>query len=100
MDPAESGRAGAGVAVDAVGAVGSVLAGVALALVDVLLALCAPEAGLAGAQEAVHLVLTQAAVTAGVCGRRGHQDKLSECVLSHLLSSWFEMNVEYLKQSM
>ena len=100
MDPAESGRAGAGVAVDAVGAVGSVLAGVALALVDVLLALCAPEAGLAGAQEAVHLVLTQAAVTAGVCGRRGHQDKLSECVLSHLLSSWFEMNVEYLmKQS-
>lgn len=70
VDPAEAGRAGTGVAVDAVGAVGSVLARVALALVDVLLALCAPEAGQAGAQEAVDLVLTEASVAAGVCGER------------------------------
>lgn len=70
MDATEAGRAGTGVAVDTVGAVGSVLARVALTLVDVLLALCAPEAGQAGAQEAVHLVLTEASVAAGVCGRR------------------------------
>lgn len=70
MNSAEAGRAGAGVAVDTVGAVGSVLARVALALVDVLLALCAPKAGQAGTQEAVYLVLTEASVAAGVCGRR------------------------------
>lgn len=44
VDPTESGRAGAGVAVNAVCAVGSVPAGVALTLVDVLLALWTPEA--------------------------------------------------------
>ena len=66
VDPAEARRAGTGVAVDAVGAVGAVLARVALTLVDVLLALCSPEAGQAGAQEAVHLVLAEASVAAGV----------------------------------
>lgn len=71
VDSAEAGRAGAGVAVDTVGAVGSVLARVALTLVDVLLALCAPEAGQAGAQEAVHLVPTEASVAARVCGQNG-----------------------------
>lgn len=70
MDATEAGRAGTGVAVDTVGAVGSVLARVALTLVNVLLALCAPKAGQAGAQEAVHLVLTEASVAAGVCERR------------------------------
>lgn len=71
VDSAEAGRAGAGVAVDTVGAVGSVLARVALTLVDVLLAPCAPEAGQAGAQEAVHLVCTEASVAARVCGQNG-----------------------------
>lgn len=75
VDPTEARRAGTGVAVDAVSAVGSVLAWVALALVDVLLALCAPEAGQAGAQKAVHLVLTEASIAAGICrgiDNRGH----------------------------
>lgn len=71
VDSTEAGRAGAGVAVDTVGAVGSVLARVALTLIDVLLALCAPEAGQAGAQEAVHLVPTEASVAARVCGQNG-----------------------------
>lgn len=44
VDPTESGRAGAGVAVNTVRAVGSVPTGVALTLVDVLLALWTPEA--------------------------------------------------------
>lgn len=70
MNSTEAWRAGTDVAVDTVGAVGSVLAWVALTLVDVLLALCAPKAGQAGTQEAVHLVLTEASVAAGVCGRR------------------------------
>lgn len=68
VDPAEASRAGTGVAVDAVGAVGSILTRVALALVDVLLALCSPEAGQAGAQEAVDLVFAEPSVTAGICG--------------------------------
>lgn len=70
VDPAEAGRASTGVAVDTVGAVGSVFAWVALALVDVLFALGAPKARHAGAQEAVHFVLAEASVTTGVCGRR------------------------------
>lgn len=69
MDSAEAGRAGTRVAVDKVCAVGGVLAGVALTLVDVLLALEAPEARQAGAQEAINLIHTEASVTAGVCGR-------------------------------
>lgn len=66
VDSAEAGRAGTGVAVDAIGAVGPVLTWVTLTLIDVLLALGAPEPGQAGAQEAVHLVLTEASVAAGV----------------------------------
>lgn len=66
VDSAKAGRAGTSVAVDVVSAIGGVLAGVALALVDVLLALCAPKARQAGAQEAINLILTQASVAAGV----------------------------------
>lgn len=70
VDSAEAGRAGTCVAVDKVSAVGAVLAGVALTLVDVLLALGAPEARQAGAQEAINLIHTPSSVTAGVCGGR------------------------------
>lgn len=66
MDSTKAGRAGTGVAVDAVGAVGPVLTRVALTLVDVLFALCAPKAGQAGAQEAIHLIFAEASVAAGV----------------------------------
>lgn len=69
MDPTEAGRAGARVAVDTIGAVGSVLTRVALALVDVLLALGAPKPGQAGTQEAIHIILTEAPIAAGICGR-------------------------------
>ena len=86
VDPAEAGRTGTGVAVDAVGAVGSVLAGVALTLIDVLLTLCAPKAGQAGAQEVVHLVLTEASVAAGVYGKKTEH---STSVLRSLLSTVF-----------
>lgn len=71
VDSTKARGAGAGVAADAVGAVASVLARVALALVDVLLALRPPEAGQAGAQEAVHLVPAEASVAAGICGEGG-----------------------------
>ena len=70
VDPSEARRTGAGVAVHTVGAVGSVPAGVALTLVGVLLTPAAPEAGQAGAQEAVDLIPTDASVAAGVWGRR------------------------------
>lgn len=66
MDAAKAGRASAGVAVDAVGAVSAVFARVTLALVDVLVARWAPEAWLACAQEAVGLVLTQTPIAAWV----------------------------------
>lgn len=79
MDSAEAGQAGTSVAVDIVSAVGSVLARVALTLIDVLLALCAPKAEQAGAQEAVHLILTDGSVAAGVCGRVGRRLGLSLC---------------------
>lgn len=69
VDSTEAGWAGTGVAVDTVSAVGSVLAWVALTLVDVLLTLCSPETRQAGAQEAIHLVLTEASVAAGVYGK-------------------------------
>lgn len=69
VDSTKAGRAGTGVAVDAVGAVGPVLTRVALTLVDVLFALCAPKAGQAGAQEAIHLIFAEASVAAGVCKR-------------------------------
>ena len=101
MYAAEARRAGAGVAVDAVGAVGAVLARVALALVDVLLALGAPEAWRAGAHEAVHLVLTETPVAARVwCwagegrGGRGERDvgvSLALCPRRTLLSTHHTM---------
>lgn len=69
VDSTEAGWAGTGVAVDTVSAVGSVLAWVALTLVDVLLTLGSPETRQAGAQEAIHLVLTEASVAAGVYGK-------------------------------
>ena len=80
VDAAEPRGAGAGVAVDTVGAVGPVLTGVALALVDVLLAATPAEPRQARAHEAVHAVPAQAAVTAGVWGGRegegGRSDRL------------------------
>lgn len=66
MNATEAERAGAGVAVDTVSAVGSVLTGVALTLVDVLLAPRSAKAGRAGAQEAVHLIITEPSVATGV----------------------------------
>ena len=71
VDAAEARGAGAGVAVDTVCAVGPVLAGVALALVDVLLAAPPAKAQQACAHKAVHAVPAQASVTAGVWGHRG-----------------------------
>lgn len=71
MDSAEASQAGTSVAVDTVSAVGSVLARVALTLIYVFLALCAPKARQARAQEAVHLILTEGSVAAGVCGGGG-----------------------------
>lgn len=73
MDSTEAGWARAGVAVDTVGTVGSVLTWVAFTLIDVLLALCAPKTRQAGTQEAIHLVLTEASVAAGVCGKRDNK---------------------------
>lgn len=75
VNSAEAGRAGTCVAVYKVGAVGAVLAGVALTLVDVLLALEAPEARQAGAQEAINLICAEASVTAGVCRGRVVKEK-------------------------
>ena len=66
VDATEARGAGAGVAVDAVGAVGVVLAGVAVARGDVLLAPRPSEAGKAAAREGVHLVLAETPVAAGV----------------------------------
>lgn len=71
VDPTEAGRTGTGIAVDAVSTVGSVLARVALTLIYVLLALCAPKAGQTGTQEAMHLVTTEASVAARVCWGEG-----------------------------
>lgn len=91
VDSTEARRAGTGVAVDTVGAVGSVPTGVALALVDVLLALCAPKAGQAGTPEAVLLVLAEASVAAGVCGREDQAFHLAR-VLRSLLSAAFSLS--------
>lgn len=68
VDSTEASRAGTGVTVDTVGAVGSVLAGVALTLVDVFLTVCTPKSRKASTQEAVHFVHTGTSVAAGVCG--------------------------------
>lgn len=71
MNPTEARWAGAGVAVDAVSAVGSVLTRVALTLINVFFTLCSPKPRQTSAEEAVHLVLTDASVAAGVCGKTG-----------------------------
>lgn len=63
---AEAERAGAGVAVHTVGAVGPVLAGIALTLVDVLFASATPKPRRAGAGETVDAVVAQTTITAGV----------------------------------
>lgn len=62
VDAAESGRAGAGVAVNKVGAVGTVLARVTLALIDVLLTPRTPEARQTRARETIDAVTAQTAV--------------------------------------
>lgn len=66
VDAAESGRAGAGVAVNKIGAVGTVLARVTLALVDVLLTPRTPEARQTRARETVDAVTAQTAVAARI----------------------------------
>lgn len=80
VDPTKAGRAGAGVAVDAICAISSIFARVAFTLVNVLLARCAPKPEQAGAQEVVHLVLTAASVVAGVCGRESQDFTVSSLV--------------------
>jgi len=66
VDAAEAGGAGAGVAVDAVGAVGTILAGVAGALVDVLLALGPTETSQALAEECADAIRAGATVVARI----------------------------------
>lgn len=66
MYATEASRARAGVTVDKVGAVGAILARVALALVDVLLAPRATETRQARADEAVDTVFAVATVAAWV----------------------------------
>lgn len=70
MDAAEAGGAGAGVAVDAVGAVGPVLAGVAGALIDVLLALGPTETSQALTEERANAIGAGATIVARIW-RRG-----------------------------
>lgn len=79
VDSTEASRAGTRVTVDTVGAVGSVLAGVALTLIDVFLTPCASKSWQAGTQEAVHFVHTGASVAAGVCceGRKREAQLIS-----------------------
>lgn len=66
VDAAEARWAGAGVAVHEVGAVGTVLARVTLALVDVLLAPRAPEARQTRAGETVDAVAAKTAIAARI----------------------------------
>lgn len=66
VDAAKARGAGAGVAVDAVGAVGTVLAGVAGALVDVLLTLRPAETSQALAEERANAVRAGATVVAWI----------------------------------
>lgn len=87
VDPTEASRTGTGVAVDTVSAVGSVLARVALTLINVLLALCAPKAGQAGTQEPMHLVFTEASVAAGVCWVEGKEHKTQLVFFKSLLKT-------------
>ena len=73
VDAAEARGAGAGVAVHTVGAVGAVAAGAAGALVDVLLAEGALEAGQAVAEGRVDAICAGAPVVARVCEGTGEQ---------------------------
>lgn len=66
VDAAESGRAGAGVAVNKIGAVGTVLARVTLTLVDVLLTPRTPKSWQTCARETVDAVTAQTAVAAWI----------------------------------
>lgn len=66
VDAAEAGGAGAGVAVDTVGAVGPVLAGVAGTLIDVLLTLEPAEAGQALAEERPDAIRAGATIVARI----------------------------------
>lgn len=66
VDATEARRAGAGVAVDTIGAVGAVPAGVTLTLVYVLLASAAAKPRQTGAREAVDAVAAQTTITAGI----------------------------------
>lgn len=68
VDSTEASRAGTGVTVDTVRAIGPIFAGVALTLINVFLALCASKSWQTGTQEAVHFVHTGASIAAGVCG--------------------------------
>lgn len=73
VDSTEASRAGTCVTVDTVSAVGSILAGVALTLIDVFLTLCASKSWQASTLEAVHFVHTGTSIAAGVCcGGRKH----------------------------
>lgn len=62
VDAAESRRTGAGVAVNKIGAVGTILARVTLALIDVLLTPRTPEARQTRARETIDAVTAQTAV--------------------------------------
>lgn len=66
VDAAEARGAGAGVAVDAVGAVGTILAGVAGTLIDVLLALGPTETSQALAEERADAVGAGATIVAWI----------------------------------
>ena len=66
VDATEAGRTGAGVAVDTIRAVGSISAGVALALVYVLLTSAATEPRQTGTCESVDAIAAQTTVTAGI----------------------------------
>lgn len=68
VDSAEASGAGTSVTVDTVCAVGSILAGVALTLIDVFLTLCASKSWQADTQEAVRFIHAGASVAARVCG--------------------------------
>lgn len=81
MDPTEARRAGAGVAVHAVCAVGSILARIALTLIDIFFTLWSPESRQAGTQEAINLILTNASIAAGVCGEKCSTQKSSGSTL-------------------
>lgn len=70
MNSTKARRARARVAVDKVRAVGAVLARVALALVDILLAARATEAWQARAHKAVHAVFADSAIVARVWWER------------------------------